>query len=199
MTLLLKAATALIGCIAVLCAATVCAAAGRRHTTVAADAGCVTRQCHTPLPEPARDGAPGTVHQPVADGDCRLCHDLDVAGGARFVRGVPAGADEGPESGRAWDLRLCAGCHGEALYARESPPGATGFAAAARNLHALHVQAGRGRRCLTCHDPHRSRQPWLLREQIPARGGARVSQQFRGEPKGGWCKTGCHAPKSYRR
>ena len=81
----------------------------------------------------------------------------------------------------------------------ECPGGTTGFADGKRNLHALHVQAGRGRRCLPCHDPHAARQPKLLRERIPARREAQIAQEFRGEPKGGWCKTGCHAPKSYRR
>ena len=36
-------------------------------------------------------------------------------------------------------------------------------------------------------------------ERIPARGKARIAQEFRGELKGGWCKTGCHAPKAYKR
>jgi predicted CXXCH cytochrome family protein len=116
-----------------------------------------------------------------------------------FVKGAPAGGAAGPESARAWDLALCSGCHDEGLLAPNAPATATGFVDGTRNLHALHVQAGRGRRCLPCHDPHAARQPKLLRERIPARGKARIAQEFRGEPRGGWCKTGCHAPKAYKR
>jgi predicted CXXCH cytochrome family protein len=170
-----------------------------RHPPVAAGAGCVTRECHARLPgQTARDGA-GSVHQPAAAGECVACHDLALAPGTRFVRGAPAGGGEGPAGGRGWDQALCLGCHGEEPFAGGSPPGATAFADGSRNLHALHVQAGRGRRCLTCHEAHASRQARLLRELLPSRGSARIPQEFRGEPQGGWCRTGCHAPKGYRR
>jgi predicted CXXCH cytochrome family protein len=138
------------------------------------------------------------VHQPAADGDCAACHDLALSAEARFVKGAPAAA-AGPESGRGWDMPLCAACHEESLASKDAGAGTTGFRDGGRNLHALHVQAARGPRCLPCHDPHASRQPKLLRERILARNEARIPQQFRSEPGGGWCRTGCHAPKGYRR
>jgi predicted CXXCH cytochrome family protein len=140
-----------------------------------------------------------SVHQPAADGDCISCHDLSLPAQAHFVKGAPAGDGDGRESARVWDLTLCAGCHGEELRASTPASMKTGFAEGGRNLHALHVQAGRGRRCLSCHDPHAARQPKLLRERIPSRGNARIAQEFRREPNGGWCRTGCHAPKRYQR
>jgi predicted CXXCH cytochrome family protein len=171
--------------------------AAGRHPRVDATQACVSQSCHAPLGE--KPAAGGAVHDPFSGGDCVSCHDLASAPEAHYVRGAPAAPGEAAGSVLAWDLALCSGCHGEGLYARDAPPRTTGFADGSRNLHALHVQAGRGRRCLTCHEPHASAQPCLLRERIPARGGARISQQFRGEPKGGWCKTGCHAPKRYTR
>lgn len=199
---LLKGTTILQGLVVVLSAAAVCAsaagaAAGRSHPAVAAGAGCVTAACHA---RPATiAGAAGSSHEPFAEGDCRSCHDLALDAGARFVRGAPSGPGDAAAGARAWDLALCTGCHGEELLAPAASAAATGFADGTRNLHALHVQAGRGRRCLPCHHPHAARQPKLLRELIPARGNARIAQQFRGEPQGGWCKTGCHAPKRYTR
>ena len=184
---------------AVLLSVAVCAAAGRSHPTLAKGAGCVTPQCHARLLEAAAGTRAGSVHQPAADGECVSCHDLALLSDARFVKGAPSGDTETAESARAWDLALCSGCHGEELLAPDAPAPATGFADGKRNLHALHVQAGRGRRCLPCHDPHAARQEKLLRERIPTRGKARIAQEFRGEPNGGWCKTGCHAPKSYIR
>lgn len=175
------------------------AAAGGAHPPLAAREGCVTPQCHERLLE-RESGAPGqSRHQPAADGECGSCHDLALPGETSFLKGAPAGGGNGAAAARAWDLALCAGCHGEALAAKDAAPGATGFADGRKNLHALHVQAARGPRCLPCHDPHASRQALLLRERIPARGTITIAQEFRAEQNGGWCKTGCHAPKSYRR
>ena len=174
------------------------AAAGTRHPPIATREGCVAGQCHAKLLD--RGAAIGrSAHQPAADGECASCHDLALPGQTRFVKGAPADAGDGPGNAPAWDLALCTGCHGQQLFAREAPAGATRFADGKKNLHALHVQAARGRRCLPCHEPHAARQPLLLREVIPARGGVRIPQEFRAEPGGGWCRTGCHAPKSYRR
>lgn len=174
------------------------AAAGAGHPAVAARAACVTRQCHARLLEPDPAARGRSVHQPAADGDCASCHDLALPSGARFVKGAPAGGDG---AGRAdgWDLALCAGCHDEALAAKDAPAGATGFVDGKKNLHALHVQAARGPRCLPCHGPHAAPQALLLRARIPARGGVVIPQEFRAETNGGWCRTGCHAPKGYRR
>lgn len=167
------------------------------HPPVAAGQACVTASCH-PRAGGGGTAPPASVHEPFSGADCRACHDLALGSGAQFVRGAPAGR-AGSDRSRGWDLQLCAGCHGEALFARGAPPGATGFADGGRNLHELHVQAGRGPRCLPCHEPHAARQAWLLRERIPAPGGARIPQEFRGDTTGGWCRTGCHAPKRYRR
>ena len=173
-------------------------AASAGHPLAVAGAGCVTRQCHAAWLQPGPAGArEASAHQPAADGDCGSCHDLALRAGTRYVKGAPAAAD-GPERGQGWDVALCAGCHGESLAAQDAPVGATGFTDGRKNLHALHVQAARGPRCLPCHDPHASRQAKLLRERIPARGGVLIPQGFRAEKSGGWCRTGCHAPKSYR-
>jgi predicted CXXCH cytochrome family protein len=172
-------------------------AAGMQHPSIGTSGACVSPLCHARLLEAASGARDGSVHQPASGGDCVSCHDLALASEVRFVRGAPTGSADGQERARAWDLALCLGCHGEEFLAPNAP--ATGFADGKRNLHTLHVQAGRGRRCLPCHDPHAARQPKLLRERIPARGNARIAQEFRGAPQGGWCKTGCHAPKAYKR
>ena len=173
-------------------------AAGADHPSVTAGAACVSRQCHARLLEPDPAARGRSAHQPAADGGCAACHDLALPAGTRFVKGAPGGAT-GAGRADAWDLALCAACHDEALAAKDAPPGATGFADGRKNLHALHVQAARGPRCLPCHAPHVATQPLLLRARIPTRGGVVIPQEFRAETNGGWCKTGCHAPKSYRR
>jgi len=196
---LLKGTTKLSVLVGMLSVTAVCAAAASTHPAVVAAEGCVMGPCHARLLESAVGAREGSAHQPASGGDCGSCHDLALAAEARFVRGAPSGPGDGSGNAGAWDLELCAGCHSKGLLAPNPPALATGFTDGNRNLHALHVQAGRGRRCLPCHDPHAARQPKLLRERIPARGNAQIAQEFRGQPQGGWCKTGCHAPKSYQR
>jgi len=176
-----------------------CQADGRGHPSIVTGDGCVTPQCHAGLLEAAAGARRGSVHQPAADGECVFCHDLALPSAVRFVKGAPSRAADGSGNAGAWDLALCSRCHGEGLVTPNAPASATGFTDGERNLHALHVRVGRGRRCLSCHDPHAARQEKLLRERILTRGKARIAQEFRGMPKGGWCKTGCHAPKSYER
>jgi len=195
---LLKCSVELTALFALLSAATVSATPARNHPPVAAAAGCVTRQCHAARLESAAASGGGSVHPPAATGDCASCHDVALRT-AHFVKGAPSGEEVGGGSARAWDLALCSECHGERPLGKDGRGWTTGFADGARNLHALHAQAGLGGSCLPCHDPHAARQPKLLRERIPTRGGARIAQQFRGEPQGGRCTTGCHAPKRYRR
>ena len=161
--------------------------------------GCVTPQCHARLLEAAAGARVGSVHQPAADGECVSCHDLALPSGRASSEGRRPATADGPESAPRLGPGALLGVSRRGAPRAECPGAATGFADGKRNLHALHVQAGRGRRCLPCHDPHAARQPKLLRERIPARGKARIAQEFRGEPKGGWCKTGCHAPKRYTR
>jgi predicted CXXCH cytochrome family protein len=181
-----------------LCAAPA-AAAGAVHPPLSTAGTCVTARCHARLLEPARGTRAISTHQPAADGDCTSCHDVSLPGAAHFVKGAPADAADTPEGAQPWDLALCTGCHDGALAAKDAPAGATGFMDGKRNLHAHHVQAARGPRCLPCHAPHAAAQPLLLRPRIPARGGALIPQEFRAEKGGGWCRTGCHAPKAYRR
>jgi predicted CXXCH cytochrome family protein len=178
---------------ALLCAAP--AAAAGTHPSLAPGQACVTAACHAAARAAATPGA--TVHDPYAGGDCAACHDLGLVAVPHFVKGAPAGAEGAPEGAAGWDLALCAGCHDESLLAPEAR--SSGFADGRRNLHTLHVQAGRGRRCLPCHHPHTAAQAMLLRRRIPARKGVEIPQEFRGEPRGGWCRTGCHAPKRYLR
>ena len=175
-----------------------CLADMKRHPVFDAGGGCANRQCHTRLLEAAAGARGGSAHQPAAAGDCSSCHDLALPAEARFVKGAPPAGGEESGKGRPWDVTLCTGCHGEGLLTPNAPA-ATGFADGKRNLHTLHVQSGRGRRCLPCHDPHAAPQPKLLRERIPARVNAQIAQEFRAEPRGGRCRTGCHAPKSYLR
>lgn len=173
-------------------------AGAARHPPVGERDACSARQCHPGIA--AAPAGARSAHEPAASGECRACHDLALPPGGRYLRGVAAERRESRARGdQAWDVVLCSGCHERLLAARPDQAPETAFAAGRRDLHLLHVRAAQGRGCISCHDPHAAPQPHLLRAEIPARGTVKIPQSFRQEERGGWCRTGCHAPKSYRR
>lgn len=173
-------------------------AAAAAHPRIEERAACATGRCHAAFAKAS--AGMQSVHEPVSSGACRACHDLALAAQAYFLKGVRPEETASPARGaKAWDVALCAGCHEELLLVADGLGTGTGFIAARRDLHALHVRAAQGRGCITCHDPHAAPQPHLLRREIPARGKLRIPQRFREQIRGGVCQTGCHAPKSYTR
>lgn len=171
-------------------------AAAAGHPPVRAGETCAQRQCHARFEAEAG----GSVHEPAAAADCGACHDLSLAGAPARVKGAPAAEAAARQAGpETWDVALCTGCHDGLVPRGERSAGPTRFADGARDLHALHVRASQGRGCLGCHAPHAAVQPSLLRAEIPARSGRAIPQRFEERPGGGWCRTGCHAPKAYAR
>ena len=168
------------------CALPAAAAPAAEHPAVGAGVPCSAPGCHAGI---AQSVAGGSGHDPAAAGDCGGCHDLALATAA-FAREVPGESD----------AALCAPCHAAHAASATDASVRTGFAEEDRDLHALHVRAaGRGRVCLTCHDPHAGPQPRLLRTEVSVRGSLRITQHFEELPGGGRCTTRCHAPKTYRR
>lgn len=183
-------------CVAALLLAAPAAAAP--HPRVGGGDACSAGQCHSGFA--AAPAAGRSAHDPAASGECAACHDLSLPAGGRYLRGATPAAQQARARGdKAWDVVLCSGCHGGIMASRSGQAPETAFAAGKRDLHVLHVMAAQGRGCVSCHDPHAAPQPHLLRAAIPARGTVKIPQSFRQEERGGWCRTGCHAPKSYRR
>jgi len=139
----------------------------------------------------------GSVHQPVAAGDCRSCHrdhgsehpDLLIEAYGRDYY-VPAGDSE--------KYALCFECHDYALI-EEKETQDTKFRNGRVNLHHLHVTRERkGRSCRMCHTAHVSDQPRLIRSSVPF-GKWEMKLRFAVTETGGACGPSCHAPKRYDR
>lgn len=82
-----------------------------------------------------------TLHAPAED-DCTTCHEMAIGEGKTTVTLIER------------DPALCLICHDELTKAAEG------------ELETPHFPVTDG--CLTCHDPHGSDQPRLLRDAIPA-------------------------------
>lgn len=84
-----------------------------------------------------KDFAKAVIHQPVAQGDCEVCHNPHVA----KYKGLIQKEVEG----------LCRSCHGD-------------IGRVAKQMTQVHMPVRDGQ-CLACHDPHSSAVKGLLREK----------------------------------
>lgn len=147
-----------------------------------------------------------TVHPPVEAGACSGCHP-------------PHGSeDEGLLAG-PYPLQqytffqegiygLCWKCHEEAELTNPLEVGSTAFRKGEVNLHALHLQnrhivtelgerSAAGVACHSCHDPHSTAGPLLVRRELDCGGVPCLQMDYRKVGEGGSCLGGCHTRKSY--
>ena len=138
------------------------------------------------------------VHAPVAKGDCTSCHAPHGSEYPDLLKSAfPA------EFYLAYDganYALCFGCHNRDLALDRLTGVQTNFRDGLRNLHTLHVNNPvKGRTCRTCHAPHASRQPMLIKDRVPGFGKWEVPISYKKTATGGTCVAGCHQPRSYDR
>ena len=137
------------------------------------------------------------VHPPLKEDACHACHTPHGSMQSSLLRDdYPAGNYARYERE---NYNLCWSCHDPNLVEATETVDSTGFRHGTTNLHAVHVlQSKRGRACHTCHSPHASERPHLLRESTTF--GSWVGEfQFTPLPDGGNCTTACHRPKEYIR
>lgn len=100
---------------------------------VACGESCSTSSCHPGMLQQKN------THQPVAEGECESCHQLEKS---------EHPGDEGPDFALvATEAMLCFECHEEASGSYEHGPAVSGA-------------------CFVCHDPHGSEQESLLRAPL---------------------------------
>lgn len=102
---------------------------------LAAETGCITKECHAAI------GQGTFLHGPIAGGMCPICHSV----GAAPSKATPAGHPVvRTESGRA----VCMECHEEVRALLQQPH--------------VHTPVADGN-CVDCHTPHHSENPLFLR------------------------------------
>ncbi|USN99276.1 MAG: hypothetical protein H6810_00950 [Phycisphaeraceae bacterium] len=141
----------------------------------------------------------GTLHGPVAQGNCTACHDIHGGGRDRLLAGEYPSALYYPFSGNAY--ALCFSCHDQDLVLVEESDVVTGFRNGAQNLHFVHVNKDeRGRSCRVCHNSHASKNDHFIRDSIPyGPAGWELPIGYAGTATGGSCQSGCHQPFAYDR
>lgn len=137
------------------------------------------------------------VHEPVAEGRCRDCHDAH--GGARPFLLTRQLTGEFYQVWQPEAYALCFGCHDAGAFTAERTE-LTGFRDGDRNLHYVHVVAPPrgGRSCEVCHEVHSGSSPRLIREKVPF-GNWEIPIEFTATETGGSCAAGCHKARRYDR
>jgi predicted CXXCH cytochrome family protein len=146
-----------------------------------------------------------TVHSPVEDGDCGVCHPVHGS----EEKGLFAGPYplEQYLSFSAGAYGLCWECHDEESLT-DSASEETGFRSGGENLHVIHVRdrltvtdqgdrSSPGVTCRSCHDPHSTEGPSLVRREMDCDGIPCLQLEYHKVGDGGRCLGGCHARQSY--
>jgi len=129
-------------------------------------------------------------HKPVEEGKCTKCHDPHGSADESFLMD-----DVGPPT-----YALCVSCHKKPMIEDVTTNTSTKFRNGTTNLHYLHLHnAKKGpRTCNTCHDPHATKQPHLILDQVTLFE-MNTPIQFKQNLNGGNCTTACHGEKTYDR
>lgn len=164
--------------------------------SMTAEAAELCYECHDES-EVADADEGGSVHSPVAQGDCASCHQPHASQHKGLL--IEAYTEDFyvpiDESDR---YALCFECHDYELI-EESETDSTEFRNGELNLHYLHVSKERkGRSCRTCHESHLSEQAGLVRPSVPF-GKWKMTLRFVATGTGGACGPSCHSAKQYDR
>lgn len=92
---------------------------------------------------------------------------------------------------------LCFECHDMDLIEAPSTT-STLFRNGEKNLHYVHINGEKGRRCTICHSPHATLKEYLIREKFQF-GNWEFKINYSSSGNGGSCAPGCHTEKSYSR
>lgn len=136
-------------------------------------------------------------HGPIENGDCTACHDAHGSKWKSLTAHAYPETFYTPYGEEAY--KLCFECHEAEAFASAETDDATGFRNGTRNLHFLHVnKSPKGRSCRACHDPHASKNEKHVAEFVPF-GKWKIPLNFRQNPTGGSCASGCHRAVQYDR
>ncbi len=154
--------------------------------------------CHLKMREEGEKAM--SVHGPVREGRCLVCHRPHDSSLRRLLRQTfPEDASEGNPVRRAFDpddYGLCRECHDRYGMLMAKTTTRTAFRNGGDNLHYRHLEGEKGYTCRACHPPHAAKGEHLVGR--PA-GWAEDFVNYSSKEGGGTCAPGCHVPRVYFR
>lgn len=157
-------------------------------------------QCHETLKN--RLQAASVVHRPVEEGRCGACHEphgTDLP--TLFPRVALRSEGEWPCGPQEVETtKLCWQCHDRMMIAGDESRPVTRFRDGDRNLHYLHANFRKRRKCTACHEVHAGQHDKLFRDSVPfGTAGWQLPINITLTRDGGYCIVGCHVPRTYSR
>ncbi|MBI4587144.1 MAG: hypothetical protein HY717_24290 [Planctomycetes bacterium] len=136
------------------------------------------------------------LHGPLKEGKCSPCHHPHFSEHRTLLRGNYPDSPYVEFSSAAYEI--CFTCHEERNFIEERTR-RTGFRDGDRNLHYLHVNRTKGRRCAICHENHGSKNLKLVRQDFPFGDEEwKLPINYVATKTGGMCDSACHKTASYK-
>jgi predicted CXXCH cytochrome family protein len=135
------------------------------------------------------------VHAPVEAEGCLVCHRPHFSDQANLLNDAFPGKRY--PVGEEATYQLCFNCHDSQLMTKEQVVDETNFRDGMRNLHYVHVNREKSRRCTFCHDVHGSPNEHLLQSETLF-GQWELPIRYQPMEGGGACSPGCHERKEYK-
>jgi len=133
------------------------------------------------------------IHAPVESG-CNECHDPHTSSYISLLKDMYPEKDYA--EAKSENFQLCFNCHDPEIINENSE--ATNFRNGEQNLHFVHINGPKGRKCSICHDVHASNNDHLVKDRTKF-GTWDMPLNYIRKEDGGSCRTGCHTELSYSR
>jgi len=138
----------------------------------------------------------GKVFHPPFRKCSKACHNPHGSDNFRALNNTFPDDEYAP--GNIESFALCFGCHKASLIEAPISTAATNFRNGDRNLHFVHVNKDKGRKCTFCHSPHATTNLHLIRDDAKF-GNLVFKLNYKADSTGGSCAPGCHVERRYTR
>jgi len=136
------------------------------------------------------------IHGAVTKEGCTFCHKGHTSEEHSLLAFAFPSGNYAPADADNFDL--CFQCHDKKLITEEITNTATNFRNDERNLHVVHINGPKGRKCTLCHNVHGAANDHLIDDKVTF-GNWNMPINYVKNEKGGSCSPGCHEKRQYER
>ena len=136
-----------------------------------------------------------TIHPPFKRCS-QVCHNAHGSANNNLLN-IPFPEDEYVPADNA-SFGLCFECHDSEKISDSTTTTATNFRNGDKNLHFVHINGEKGRKCTMCHNVHATNNQHLIKDKVKF-GSWDFNMNHKSNETGGSCLPGCHNERKYYR